>query len=51
MGPILDSVVDSHNESNSTKVVLVKVNVDDNEESPEKYNVSGIPAVFLFKNG
>lgn len=35
----------------STKVKIVKVNVDENEETPRKYGVRGIPAMLLFKSG
>ena len=33
------------------KVKIVKVNVDENPESPALLGVRGIPALFLFKNG
>lgn len=33
------------------KVKIVKVNVDENPESPAQLGVRGIPALFLFKNG
>ncbi|MEE9388169.1 MAG: thioredoxin [Paracoccaceae bacterium] len=33
------------------KVKVVKVNVDDNPNSPAQLGVRGIPALFLFKNG
>jgi thioredoxin 1 len=33
------------------KVKIVKVNVDDNPNSPAQMGVRGIPALFLFKNG
>ena len=33
------------------KVKIVKVNVDENPESPAMLGVRGIPALFLFKNG
>lgn len=33
------------------KVKIVKVNVDENEETPRKYGVRGIPAMILFKGG
>ena len=33
------------------KVKIVKVNVDENPDSPAKMGVRGIPALFLFKNG
>jgi len=33
------------------KVKIVKVNVDDNPNSPAQMGVRGIPALFVFKNG
>ena len=33
------------------KVKIVKVNVDENPDSPALLGVRGIPALFLFKNG
>lgn len=33
------------------KVKIVKINVDENPDSPAKLGVRGIPALFLFKNG
>ena len=33
------------------KVKIVKVNVDDNPNSPAQMGVRGIPALFLFKGG
>lgn len=33
------------------KIKVVKVNVDENEETPRKYGVRGIPAMILFKSG
>ena len=33
------------------KVKIVKINVDENPNSPAQMGVRGIPALFLFKNG
>ncbi len=33
------------------KVKIVKVNVDENPDSPAMVGVRGIPALFLYKNG
>lgn len=33
------------------KVTVVKINVDENEETPRKYGIRGIPAMLLFKGG
>lgn len=33
------------------KVKIMKMNVDDNTETPAKYNVMSIPTFIIFKNG
>lgn len=33
------------------RLKVVKVNVDDNKEAAQKYNVRGIPNLIVFKNG
>jgi thioredoxin 1 len=33
------------------RVTIVKVNVDENQETPGKYGVRGIPSLMLFKGG
>ncbi len=33
------------------KIAVVKLNVDENEETPKKYGIRGIPAMLLFKGG
>lgn len=33
------------------KVKIVKVNVDENQQTPGKYGIRGIPALLLFKGG
>ena len=33
------------------KVIIGKLNVDDNPEIPMNYNVRGIPTFLIFKNG
>lgn len=44
--PILDQISDER-----TDVKIVGVNIDDEDELAEKYEVSSIPCVVLFKNG
>lgn len=44
--PILEKVKEEYGD----KFELVKVNVDDNAETANKYGVSGIPDVKFFKN-
>ena len=33
------------------KINFVKMNVDDNQETPSQYSIRGIPTLILFKNG
>jgi thioredoxin 1 len=33
------------------KLTVAKVNIDENPNTPTKYNVRGIPTLILFKNG
>ncbi len=47
IAPILDEIAVEY----ANKVKVVKVNVDDNHETPAKYGVRGIPSLMLFKNG
>ena len=47
IGPALEELSDEY----AGKVKIVKVNVDDNPNSPAQMGVRGIPALFLFKGG
>jgi thioredoxin 1 len=47
IGPSLEELSDELN----GKVKIVKVNVDENPNSPAQMGVRGIPALFLFKDG
>ena len=47
LGPILDKVIDA----TEGKVVLAKVNVDDNPAVSQAFQVQGIPAVYALKDG
>ena len=33
------------------KITVAKVNIDENPQTPQKYNVRGIPTLILFKDG
>ena len=47
IGPALEELSDEY----GGNVKIVKVNVDENPNSPAQLGVRGIPALFLFKNG
>ncbi len=47
IGPALEELSDEM----AGKVKIVKVNVDENPNSPAQMGVRGIPALFLFKGG
>ena len=47
IGPALEELSDAY----AGKVKIVKINVDENPDSPAQLGVRGIPALFLFKNG
>ncbi|WBU56372.1 thioredoxin [Paracoccus sediminicola] len=47
IGPALEELSDEYGD----KIKIVKVNVDENPESPASMGVRGIPALFMFKDG
>ncbi|MDR7157061.1 thioredoxin 1 [Sphingobium xenophagum] len=47
IGPALEEI----SEELGDKVVIAKVNIDENPDAPGKYGVRGIPTMILFKNG
>ena len=47
IAPILDEVATEY----AGKLKVVKLNIDDNQATPGKFNVRGIPTLMLFKNG
>lgn len=47
LGPKLEEI----SEEMSDKVTVTKINIDENPESPAKYQVRGIPTMLLFKGG
>ena len=47
MSPIVEELASEM----SGKVKMVKVNIDENPNSPTKYGVRGIPTFMVFKNG
>lgn len=47
IAPILEEVANEF----EGKVTVAKLNVDENNETPPKYGIRGIPTLLLFKNG
>jgi thioredoxin 1 len=47
VSPILDKIA----EENADKLDIVKLNVDDNPMTAEKYGITSIPAMYVFKGG
>lgn len=47
VSPILDQLDSEF----AGKVKIVKVNIDENPETPTKYGVRGIPTLMMFKGG
>ncbi len=47
IAPLIDTVADEY----VGKVKVGKVNVDENQATPGKYGVRGIPTIILFKGG
>ena len=47
IAPILDQIAEEY----AGKVLVAKMNVDENPKTPLKFSVRGIPTLILFKNG
>ena len=47
IGPALEEIASEKKDSLS----IVKLNIDENPLTPQKYNVRGIPTLLIFKNG
>ena len=47
IGPILEDI----GEAKKDKVKILKLNVDENPQTPQKFGVRGIPTLMLFKDG
>ena len=47
IAPVLEEIATEY----AGKVLIVKVNVDDNPKTPSQFNVRGIPNLILFKGG
>lgn len=47
IAPILDDVAKDY----AGKLKVAKLNIDDNQDTPAKYDIRGIPTLMLFKGG
>lgn len=47
IAPILEDISKDY----AGRVKVVKLNIDENPETPPKYGIRGIPTLMLFKNG
>jgi thioredoxin 1 len=47
IAPILDEIAEDYAE----KLKVVKLNIDENPNTPPKYGIRGIPTLMLFKGG
>ena len=47
IAPILEEVASEYVE----KIKVCKMNIDENQETPPRYGIRGIPTLILFKNG
>ena len=47
ISPILEEIADEKKEV----LKILKLNIDDNPETPQKYGVRGIPTLMIFKKG
>ena len=47
IAPVLDEIAPKY----SDRLKVVKLNIDDNPQTPPKYGIRGIPTLMVFKNG
>jgi len=47
IAPILDEVASEY----AGKLKVAKLNIDENQETPAKFGIRGIPTLMIFKNG
>ena len=47
IAPILDTIA----EENKDRLRVAKLNIDENPQTPPKYNIRGIPTLLLFRDG
>ncbi len=47
IAPVLEEIAEEYN----GRLKVCKLNIDENEQTPPKFNIRGIPTLMLFKNG
>jgi thioredoxin len=47
IAPILDELAEQYKD----KLTVAKINIDENQNTPQTYGVRGIPTLILFKDG
>lgn len=47
IAPLLDEIAEEY----QGKLTIAKLNIDENQETPQKYAVRGIPTLMIFKDG
>lgn len=47
IAPVLEDIADEYD----GKLKVCKLNIDENDQTPPKYNIRGIPTLMLFKSG
>ncbi len=47
IAPVLEEVADEY----SDKMSVAKLNIDENQNTPPKYGIRGIPTLMMFKGG
>jgi thioredoxin 1 len=47
IAPLLDEIAKEY----QGKLIVAKINIDENNQTPQKFGVRGIPTLMLFKNG
>lgn len=47
IAPILEDISEEY----AGRLRVAKLNIDDNQQTPPKYGIRGIPTLMLFKNG
>lgn len=47
LGPVVEKIA----ETNLNRLIVGKMNVDENPATPQKYGIQGIPTIIFFRNG